>query len=78
MGLEPRRPGTIRLPEHLRAPLRTLALNLGEIRAAEAVGIGRSTLLRVVAGLPVRRGTAALVAQRLAALNGAGGTQEAA
>lgn len=42
----------------------------GERRAAEALHISRQTLARILAGLEVRRGTAALVRERLRELDG--------
>jgi hypothetical protein len=45
--------------------LRALVRKMGERAACEALGIARSTLARALAGLPVRRGSVALLRARL-------------
>jgi len=37
----------------------------GEVRAAAALGIGRHTLIRAIAGLPLAPGTHAILRERL-------------
>ncbi len=53
--------GSTTLPAAGRGQLRRLILDLGEGGAAAAVGVSRSALLRAVADLPIRRGTALLL-----------------
>jgi hypothetical protein len=47
--------------------LRTIVHRMGERAACKALGIPRSTLARVLAGLRVRRGSVALLRARLSA-----------
>ena len=42
-----------------------LVAEVGELRAAQALHISRQTLARILAGLEIRRGTAALIRERL-------------
>lgn len=48
-----------------REALMALVRERGERGAVEAMGIGRHTLERALAGFNVRRGTAALIRERL-------------
>jgi ABC-type thiamin/hydroxymethylpyrimidine transport system permease subunit len=52
----------------MRAAVSALAHALGERAAMNRLALGRLTLARLIAGLPVRAGTLALVRERLAAL----------
>lgn len=52
-------------PEKIDA-LRLLVARIGEPRTVELMGVSRMTLPRALAGLPVQRGTAALIELRLA------------
>lgn len=49
------------VPDDARGRVAALVGELGERLAAERLGVGRATLTRLVAGLPVRAGTLALV-----------------
>lgn len=48
--------------------LRATVAALGTLPAAARLGVNRESLLRLLAGLPVRRGTLALIHQNLSAL----------
>jgi len=50
----------------LSAAVATLIERRGMVPAARALGLGRETAARIAAGLPVRAGSAALAAQRIA------------
>jgi len=52
-----------------RDRIRELIDEYGEREAARLLGLVRHTMVRVVAGLPVRAGTVALVAQAVEALD---------
>lgn len=58
------------LREDHRAEVTELIRTAGEQQAAELLDVSRHTLGRLVGGLRVQRGTAALVAQRLSAIRG--------
>lgn len=58
------------LPDDDRAAVTELIRTAGEVQAAELLDVSRHTLGRLVGGLRVQRGTAALVAQRLSAIRG--------
>jgi hypothetical protein len=53
-------------PEQLRAAAGALVIAVGEAAASQRLGICRQSLLRLIAGLPIRPGTIALAEQRLA------------
>jgi hypothetical protein len=52
--------GTEAPTPELTAAARQLFADLGTKGAAERLGVSNSSLLRIVAGAPIRRGTAAL------------------
>lgn len=53
------------LPLAQRQRIRLCIARLGEARAARALDVGRQTLARAVAGLPVHRATADVLVARL-------------
>jgi hypothetical protein len=59
----------------VRARVRALVEQRSVDGAAQALGIGRATVLRLVAGLGVRRGTAHLAINALDRVDGAGPTE---
>jgi hypothetical protein len=65
----------IELPEGRRETLRTLVGRLGETAVVKAVGVARPTLIRCMAGMPVHKGTVAMVS---AALDEIRATEDAA
>ena len=67
-------PGTRTAPliEADQSRLRDLIRDRGEAAVVELLGVPRQTLARCLGGLPVRAGTAALVAAALARLTGEG------
>jgi hypothetical protein len=56
------------LPENLRADVMALAQSLGAEAAGHRLGIGRDTVARAAAGLPVRPSVAQLIAAKLEAI----------
>jgi hypothetical protein len=56
-------------PEPVQAAVRALIQSAGEREAGEKLTLDRTTLARVAAGLGVRKGTLALVRERLRALS---------
>ena len=54
-------------PAELREAATRLVMRHGEVAASRELQISRSALLRLIAGLPVRRGTLALAEQQLVA-----------
>lgn len=52
-------------PRTLRDALHKIILDEGEAEAAKRLGMNRTTLMRVVAGFPVREGTIASVRAKL-------------
>ena len=53
------------LPADTIAAVRALVDQGSEARAATELGVSRQTLARIIAGLPVQPGTAALVRERM-------------
>jgi hypothetical protein len=64
-------PGTTTIPAALRSRLRAQVDQRGIVGASQALHFGRSTLANLLAGLPVRRGTIALLVRELDRLEGA-------
>lgn len=60
--------GVVELPAEQREKLALFVQLHGEARAVEEFGLSRLTVARALAGLGLRRGSAALVAQRLGQL----------
>lgn len=56
------------LPVADKARLSDLVARIGEPRTVKTIGIPRQTLARALAGLGLRRGTIALIQQRLGSL----------
>ncbi len=55
---------TAPLPEALRRQVAKLAREMGDVRAAAHLGVGRHTVTRAAAGLPVRPSVAFLLATK--------------
>jgi hypothetical protein len=53
--------GSVVFPGEARAYLKRMVGKVGSLRMACAIRVSVNTLTRVIAGMPVRRGTAALV-----------------
>lgn len=49
-------------PDALRSRVASMVAEHGPTRAARRLGVGREVCVRVVAGLPIRRGSLALLA----------------
>ena len=60
-------------PDALRSRVASMVAEHGPTRAARRLGVGREVCVRVVAGLPIRRGSLALLAN---ALDPAGGASQ--
>lgn len=77
----PRRPsnqnarGTVVLTDEERAIVRLQIAEFGETEAAKFLGVGRMTLIRALAGLSLKRGTALILGSALAAVRAAEGAR---
>jgi hypothetical protein len=60
-------PGTAQADTHVIQAVHAQVGRLGVPAASKALGLGRETVIRILAGLPVRPGTLALLRERLAA-----------
>jgi hypothetical protein len=56
------------VPPEIRDAVRTLVESIGERAVVERLAVSRMALLRIIAGMPVRRGTIALCRIGLATL----------
>jgi hypothetical protein len=66
MPRKPNPPTGVPAPEDLRGLVRALVERVGEPLAVERLGLSRIALARLLAGLPIRRGTIALAREGLA------------
>jgi hypothetical protein len=65
------KPGTVTASDEIVSRVALQARRLGDSRAARELGVGREALARVIAGLPVRAGTLAMIRERLGATTAA-------